>query len=76
MSRDTATTDAAVNGMVALALFAVGALVAARLTTGLDGWVGIPLAVAVGGACSYFAFQQIAHGVYTLVEDATSGRAE
>jgi hypothetical protein len=73
MSRETATTDAAVNGLVALALLSVGSAVASGAFAVLDTWLAAAPALLVWAVFGYVALKQVAHGIYTPVEDATSG---
>ncbi len=71
MSRHSAATDAAFNGVVGLALLSVGSVVASVLLTTLDLWVAFVPALLVWGLFAFFGLKQFAYGIHTIVEDAT-----
>ena len=73
MSRHTAATDAAFNGVVGLALLSVGSIVASKLFVSFDPWVAAVPALLVWSVFAFFGLKQFAYGVYTVVEDASSG---
>lgn len=69
MSRDSATTDAAVNGVVAVVILGLGGALASGLFALFDTSLAILPAFLVWLLFAYFALKQVAHGIYTLVED-------
>lgn len=72
MSRENATTDAAVYGLAGLVIFSVGAAVASFILTAFGPWMGFVPALVVWAGVGYFALKQFANGLYTIVESASS----
>ncbi|MFC6823981.1 hypothetical protein [Halopelagius fulvigenes] len=71
MPRYAATTDAAINGVVGLVLLSVGSAVAPLIFTSFDPWMSALPAFLVWCVFAYYAMNQFAHGIYTVVEEAT-----
>lgn len=71
MSRSSATTDAAVNGVVAIVIVAIGSAIASGVFGLFDTSLAIVPAFLVWLLSVYLGLRQAAHGLYTIVEDAS-----
>ena len=72
MPRNSAVAEAGIFGLGGAVLLSVGIVVAAALVSTLDFWLAAVPALLVWGVAAYYAMSQFAHGVYTVVEDATA----
>ncbi|WP_049972110.1 hypothetical protein [Haladaptatus cibarius] len=71
MSRQSAATDAAINGIVGIALLSVGTISASVFAIMLNPWLTAVPALLVWATFAFYGFKQFAYGLHTIVADAT-----
>ncbi|MFB9808362.1 hypothetical protein ACFFQF_25800 [Haladaptatus pallidirubidus] len=71
MSRQSAATDVAFNGIVGTIPLFVGSISASVLVAMFSPWLAAIPALLVWGVVAFYGFQQFAYGFHTIVEDAT-----
>ncbi|UPV73347.1 hypothetical protein M0R89_12410 [Halorussus limi] len=72
MTRTEAVDEAAFSGLAGAALLAGGSFVASSIFEAAGPWLGAVPALLVWGVSVYYAVKQFAHGIYTVVADASS----
>ncbi|SIR80466.1 hypothetical protein SAMN05421858_3828 [Haladaptatus litoreus] len=71
MTRQSAATDAAINGIVGIAVLSAGTLSASVVAIMLNPWLTAIPALLIWATFAFYGFKQFAYGLHTVVGDAT-----